>query len=154
MTEFTARRAVLKSLIKMLIAVAVGTVLAVAFFALHVAEPEGFADKLLQCLYFCLFVIGELFAMMFFVDGLRDVLASPTVSLKDGVLKIFGCSPVNVSDIVKVEMKNLAKKEGKYIPAVAVYVKDEDEPRLIKKSYTGIPLDTVKYAIEVRLNNK
>ena len=152
MTDFTARRPVIKSLVKVLLSVVCGIALPMLFFAVYDADPQGVVAKMLQSVYFSVFTVGALFAVSFFADGIRDLVSPPTVSVRGDTLKIFGFPPVALSDVERVEMVNISKREGKSIPAVAVYVKNNEEPRLIKRDFTGIPLDTVKYAIEIRLN--
>ena len=151
MTEFKARRPFIKNIIRLVLALGVTVALAVIFLRLHVDDPVGFEQKLTQCIIFCVFVVWEVFSLSFFADSLRNMLAPPTVSVKDGVLRVFGYPPVELSSIERTEMTDLARNPKKSFPAVAVYIKDAEEPIIIKKNLTGLPLDTVKYAIDVRI---
>ncbi len=151
MTDFKARRPIIKNLIQLVLSLGVAIALIPVFTSLYQAEPLDFKQKLFQCVLFSIFVVWEVFNLSFFVDGLRSLLAPPTVEIRDGKLKVFGYRPVETSSIEKTEIVNLAKNPKKNFPAIAVSIKGENDPVIIKKELTGIPLDTVKYAIDVRI---
>ncbi len=151
MTDFKARRPIIKNLIRLVLSLGAAIALIPLFIGFYQAEPLDFKQKLFQCVLFSIFVVWEVFNLAFFADGLRSLLAPPTVEIKDGELKVFGYPTVQTSSIEKTEIVNLAKNPKKNFPAIAVSIKGEDDPIIIKKELTGIPLDTVKYAIDVRL---
>ncbi len=151
MTDFKARRPIIKNLIRLVLSLGMAIALIPLFISLYQADPLDFKQKLFQCVLFSLFVAWEVFNLSFFVDGLRSLLAPPTVKIKDGELKVFGYQPVQTSSIEKTEIVNLAKNPKKNFPAIEVSIKGENDPIIIKKELTGIPLDTVKYAIDIRL---
>jgi hypothetical protein len=151
MTDFKARRPIIKNLIRLVLSLGVAIALIPPFISLYQADPLDFKQKLFQCVLFCIFVVWEVFNLAFFTDGLRSLLAAPTVAINNEELKVFGYPSVKLSAIEKTEIINLAKNPKKNFPAIAVSIKGENDPIIIKKGLTGIPLDTVKYAIDIRL---
>ena len=151
MTDFKARRPIIKNLAKLVFSLGAGIALIPVFTGFYQASPADFKQKLFQCVLFCIFVLWEVFNLAFFADGLRSLLAAPTVAISNEELKVFGYPAVKLSAIEKTETVNLAKDPKKNFPAIAVTVNGEKDPIIIKQGLTGIPLDTVKYAIDIRL---
>jgi len=143
MTDFSARRPVIKNAIRLALSLVGAAFWIILFLLFYKEDPTSFNAKLFQVILFCIFVIGGVFSVSFFLDALRCLLSPPTVFISAEKVKIFGYPERELSDLEKTEIT-----EGK----LYVYLKNEKDPMIIKRNFTGIPLDTVKYAIDVRMS--
>lgn len=147
MVSFRAPRPFLKSILNIVLSVAAGAVISLLFHALHSPDPQTVPGKVGECVLFCLCAVGMAFAIAFCAAGIRDLLAGPSFWVNDKRFKVFGSRPVPLSELDRIE--TVFDEEGKTVKELKFHLVSGDI-RSFSFTNTGVPLETVAYAIQIR----
>lgn len=107
---------------------------------------DTFTDKLLNTIGFCSMLVMVLFMAFSFFNAVRNIFSPPTVVLDNNNLQIFLQKDIMIKDISETK---LIKKKNK---AVLKIIKKDGEEAEIKQGLISTPLNTLEYAIHIRLN--
>lgn len=137
----------LKNILESIIFAIIGSLNIVAVILIsNVKEYAAFWDKLINTVGFCSMLIMALFMAFSFFNAVRNIFSPPTVVLDNNKLQIFSQKDVSIKDISETK---LIKEKKKVVLKVIKKNKEEIE---IKQGLISVPLNTLEYAIHIRLD--
>ena len=110
------------------------------------APPIHFWDKLFNVAGFCSMLIMALFMGFSVFNAIRNVFSPPTVVLDNYKLKIYAEKNILLKDIANTVLL----KEKNHVSLKIVQKNGEETD--IRQDLISIPLNTLEYAIHIRLN--
>lgn len=106
-----------------------------------IEEPQNIMQKVLESVLFTIFMLVLFACFLAFVNCIRNIICLPTVRLTDDTIFVVGNPEISLKSIEKMELKR-----NKMI------IKSNDGLELkIKSKIVNIPLETFKYAVNLRL---
>ncbi len=130
------------------ITLAVGFPVAAAVIRLMIfvagINPGNLTGRILNSVCFVLLWICALLASAFALSAVRDLFCSPSVILDGTSLRVYGFEPLSVSDIADMETDSKCRN---------LFVTAGDGTVInIKQRNINIPVETLKYAIQLRID--
>jgi len=119
-------------------------ILSVLLIIIVSLSPEDFFMKILNSIGFILIMYALLFSVFFAINSLRNILAKATVILDDNNIKIYQNEILPLKKIKNLEIEK--KKKKKFLKLITT-----DDEIKINEKIINIPVETLKYAIEIRM---
>lgn len=142
--QIIVRPPVLKNLIYSIIFALIGTVFAILLSITASAETTTVGEKTVNCILFAVFLIVSVLAFSGMLDSIRNIFALPTFKLNNEEIFIckYGAAPLS-----KLKGTELVKKG-----TVLIFTFEDGSSAILRSRMSGIPLETIVYAISLRKN--
>lgn len=139
----TVKRPKIRNLIRQLVFAALTAACVLGIAALYIQQPKTDFYKILCVVLFSFFSIALAFTLTAFLNAVRNLFSGPTVILTNKKINVFYYGDILLSDITGVTVD----KNEKTMCVTLVSGKEIT----IKKMWVDIPLETLKYAISIRV---
>lgn len=139
----TVKRPKIRNLIRQLVFAALTAVCVLGIAALYIQQPKTDFYKILCVVLFSFFSIALAFTLTAFFNAVRNLFSGPTVILTNKKINVFYYGDILLSDITGITVD----KNEKTMCVTLVSGKEIT----IKKMWVNIPLETLKYAISIRV---
>lgn len=139
----TVKRPKIRNLIRQLVFAALTAVCVLGIAALYIQQPKTDFYKILCVVLFSFFSIALAFTLTAFFNAVRNLFSGPTVVLTNKKINVFYYGDILLSDITGITVD----KNEKTMCVTLVSGKEIT----IKKMWVNIPLETLKYAISIRV---
>ena len=139
----TVKRPKIRNLIRQLVFAALTAVCVLGIAALYIQQPKTDFYKILCVVLFSFFSIALAFTLTAFLNAVRNLFSGPTVILTNKKINVFYYGDILLSDITGITVD----KNEKTMCVTLVSGKEIT----IKKMWVDIPLETLKYAISIRV---
>lgn len=139
----TVKRPKIRNLIRQLVFAALTAVCVLGIAALYIQQPKTDFYKILCVVLFSFFSIALAFTLTAFFNAVRNLFSGPTVILTNKKINVFYYGDILLSDITGITVD----KNEKTMCVTLVSGKEIT----IKKMWVDIPLETLKYAISIRV---
>ena len=139
----TVKRPKIRNLIRQLVFAALTAACVLGIAALYIQQPKTDFYKILCVVLFSFFSIALAFTLTAFLNAVRNLFSGPTVILTNKKINVFYYGDILLSDITGVTVD----KNEKTMCVTLVSGKEIK----IKKMWVDIPLETLKYAISIRV---
>lgn len=139
----TVKRPKIRNLIRQLVFAALTAACVLGIAALYIQQPKTDFYKILCVVLFSFFSIALAFTLTAFLNAVRNLFSGPTVILTNKKINVFYYGDILLSDITGITVD----KNEKTMCVTLVSGKEIT----IKKMWVNIPLETLKYAISIRV---
>lgn len=139
----TVKRPKIRNLIRQLVFAALTAACVLGIAALYIQQPKTDFYKILCVVLFSFFSIALAFTLTAFLNAVRNLFSGPTVILTNKKINVFYYGDILLSDITGITVD----KNEKTMCVTLVSGKEIT----IKKMWVDIPLETLKYAISIRV---
>ena len=139
----TVKRPKIRNLIRQLVFASLTAACVLGIAALYIQQPKTDFYKILCVVLFSFFSIALAFTLTAFLNAVRNLFSGPTVILTNKKINVFYYGDILLSDITGVTVD----KNEKTMCVTLVSGKEIT----IKKMWVDIPLETLKYAISIRV---
>lgn len=139
----TVKRPKIRNLIRQLVFAALTAACVLGIAALYIQQPKTDFYKILCVVLFSFFSIALAFTLTAFLNAVRNLFSGPTVILTNKKINVFYYGDILLSDITGITVN----KNEKTMCVTLVSGKEIT----IKKMWVNIPLETLKYAISIRV---
>lgn len=139
----TVKRPKIRNLIRQLVFAALTSACVLGIAALYIQQPKTDFYKILCVVLFSFFSIALAFTLTAFFNAVRNLFSGPTVILTNKKINVFYYGDILLSDITGITVD----KNEKTMCVTLVSGKEIT----IKKMWVDIPLETLKYAISIRV---
>lgn len=139
----TVKRPKIRNLIRQLVFAALTSACVLGIAALYIQQPKTDFYKILCVVLFSFFSIALAFTLTAFLNAVRNLFSGPTVILTNKKINVFYYGDILLSDITGITVD----KNEKTMCVTLVSGKEIT----IKKMWVDIPLETLKYAISIRV---
>ena len=139
----TVKRPKIRNLIRQLVFAALTAACVLGIAALYIQQPKTDFYKILCVVLFSFFSIALAFTLTAFFNAVRNLFSGPTVILTNKKINVFYYGDILLSDITGITVD----KNEKTMCVTLVSGKEIT----IKKMWVNIPLETLKYAISIRV---
>lgn len=139
----TVKRPKIRNLIRQLVFAALTAACVLGIAALYIQQPKTDFYKILCVVLFSFFSIALAFTRTAFLNAVRNLFSGPTVILTNKKINVFYYGDILLSDITGITVD----KNEKTMCVTLVSGKEIT----IKKMWVDIPLETLKYAISIRV---
>ena len=139
----TVKRPKIRNLIRQLVFAALTSACVLGIAALYIQQPKTDFYKILCVVLFSFFSIALAFILTAFLNAVRNLFSGPTVILTNKKINVFYYGDILLSDITGITVD----KNEKTMCVTLVSGKEIT----IKKMWVDIPLETLKYAISIRV---
>ncbi len=139
----TVKRPKIRNLIRQLVFAALTAACVLGIAALYIQQPKTDFYKILCVVLFSFFSIALAFTLTAFFNAVRNLFSGPTVVLTNKKINVFYYGDILLSDITGITVD----KNEKTMCVTLVSGKEIT----IKKMWVDIPLETLKYAISIRV---
>lgn len=139
----TVKRPKIRNLIRQLVFAALTAACVLGIAALYIQQPKTDFYKILCVVLFSFFSIALAFTLTAFLNAVRNLFSGPTVILTNKKINVFYYGDILLTDITGITVD----KNEKTMCVTLVSGKEIT----IKKMWVDIPLETLKYAISIRV---